>query len=259
MELRTVPARAGIEWVQAGFRSLARQPWAVLLMMMVYVLVSAFVSALPLIGVVFPLLAVQFGTLGFMQASRQIAAGQPVWPSVLIEGFRHGPAVTRNMLILAGLYTAAVIAVLALAALVDGGALLRLLLLSDPPSKETVSGLRGGALLATLAYIPVSLAFWLAPPLVAWNRLPPLKALFFSFVLCVRNLRALGLYLLQWLLLFFTLPTLVLLLARALGASETLAASLSLPVAIALFLAYILSFHASYRALAGDPPSANPG
>ena len=34
-----------------------------------------------------------------------------------------------------------------------------------------------------------------------------------------------------------------------LGASETLAAALSFPVALAIFLAYILSFHATYESL----------
>ena len=106
-----------------------------------------------------------------------------------------------------------------------------------------------GAIAATLAYVPVSLAFWLAPPLVVWHGMPPVKALFYSFVLCVRNLKAFALYAVQWLLLFLSLPTLIALVASLLGASETLAATLSMPVVIALFLAYILSFYASYESL----------
>lgn len=253
MELRSVPARAGLQWVQDGFRALVRQPWAALLMFSTYVLVSAGVSALPLIGIVFPLLAVQFGTLGFMQASRQIVVGQPLWPDVLLAGFRGGRAATRNMIILAVLYALAVTAVLGAAALLDHGALLRLLLFSDSPDANAESAVRAGALLATAAYVPVSLAFWLAPALVVWHGLPPVKALFFSFMLCLRNLRAFALYLLQWMLLFLSLPTLVLVIARALGASEGAAAMFGLPVAVALFLAYILSFYATYATLVAPP------
>jgi hypothetical protein len=42
------------------------------------------------------------------------------------------------------------------------------------------------------------------------------------------------------------------LVASLLGASETLAAMLSMPVAIAIFLAYILSFYSSYESLVGE-------
>ncbi len=255
MQLRTVPAREGLLWVQTGFRRLALQPWAALLMIVVYILVTGFISALPVVGLVFPLFVVQFGTLGFLQASRQIAQQQPVWPTVLLTGVRSGPTVLRNMLLLAVLYTLAVLLVLGVGSLFDGGAMLRLLLLGDKPPADTIADgrLRLGAIAATLAYIPVSLAFWLAPALIAWHGLPPFKALFFSFMLCVRNLKAFALYAVQWLLLFLSLPTLIVLIASLLGASEALAAMLSMPVVIAIFLAYILSFYASYESLVGQP------
>ena len=258
MQLLTVPAREGLLWVQSGFRRLALQPWAALLMIVTYIVVTGFVSALPFIGLVVPLLVVQFGTIGFLQASRQIAQKQPVWPTVLLTGFRSGPQALRHMLMLAVLYTLAVLLVLGVGSLFDGGAMLRLLLLGDKPPASTIAdgGLRLGAIAATVAYVPVSLAFWLAPPLVVWHGMPPVKALFFSFMLCVRNLKAFAIYAVQWLLLFLSLPTLIVLIASLLGASETLAATLSMPVVIALFLAYILSFYASYESLIGSGDAA---
>jgi hypothetical protein len=255
MQLRTVPAREGLLWVQTGFRRLMLQPWGVLLMIVTYIVVTGFISALPVVGLVFPLFVVQFGTIGFMQASRQIVQKQPVWPTVLLTGLRSGPAVLRNMVILGVLYTLAVLLVLGAGALFDGGAMLRLLLLGDkPPASAIADGsLRLGAIAATLAYIPVSLAFWLAPPLITWHGMPPVKALFFSFMLGLRNLKAFAIYAAQWLLLFLSLPTLIVLIASLLGASETLAAALSMPVAIAIFLAYILSFYGTYESLVGEP------
>lgn len=254
MQLRTVPAREGLLWVQTGFVRLMRQPWAALLVVLSYVLVTGFISALPVVGLVFPLFAVQFGTLGFMQASRQIARGQTVWPTVLLAGLRAGPTVLRHMLILSALYTVAVLLALGAGALFDGGAMLRLLLLGVKPPESTITGgsLRLGAVVATLAYIPVSLAFWLAPPLIAWHGTPPVKALFFSFVLGLRNLKAFTVYALQWLLLFLTLPTLIVLSATSFGASDALAAAIGMPVVIAIFLAYVLSFHATYESLVDE-------
>ncbi|MGC9162502.1 MAG: BPSS1780 family membrane protein [Thiomonas sp.] len=254
MQLRTVPAREGLLWVQTGFRRLASQPWAALLMILTYIVVTGFISALPIVGLVFPLFVVQFGTLGFMQASRQIAQGQPVWPTVLLAGLRSGPVVLRHLLILSALYTLAVLLVLGAGALFDGGAMLRLLLLGDKPAASAIAdgSLRLGAVVSTLAYIPVSLAFWLAPPLIAWHATPPVKALFFSFVLGLRNFKAFAVYALQWLLLFLSLPTLIALVASLLGASQALAATLSMPVVIAIFLAYILSFYGTYESLVGE-------
>ncbi len=255
MQLRTVPAREGLLWVQTGFRRLMLQPWGVLLMIVAYIVVTGFISALPIVGLVFPLFVVQFGTIGFMQASRQIVQKQPVWPTVLLTGFRSGPAALRNMVILGVLYTLAVLLVLGAGALFDGGAMLRLLLLGEkPPASAIADGsLRLGAIAATLAYIPVSLAFWLAPPLITWHGMPPVKALFFSFMLGLRNLKAFAIYAAQWLLLFLSLPTLIVLIASLLGASETLAATFSMPVVIAIFLAYILSFYGTYESLVGEP------
>ncbi len=256
MQLRTVPAREGLIWARTGFRRLIRQPWAALLMLLTYFVVSGLISSLPIIGLAFPLFVAQFGTIGFMQASRQIAQGRTVWPSVLLTGVRAGGSALRHMVVLAIVYTLAVLAVLGIGALIDGGAMLRLLILAEKPPADVIAdgSLRAGALLASVVYIPVSLTFWLAPPLVVWHGMGPAKALFFSFMLCMRNLKAFVLYTLQWLVLFLTLPTLVLAGASLLGASETVAAAVSLPVALAIFLAYILSFQATYESLV-EPPT----
>ena len=254
MQLRTVPAREGLSWVKMGFIWLLRQPWGVLLMMGSYILTVGLFSMLPVLGGLIPLLVVQIATLGFMIASRKIMMGETVWPTVLLAGLRAGRQRVRALLTLGVLYTAAVVGVLALASWVDGGALLRLLLFGTMPSAALAKSgdLRSAALLTTLAYVPVSMAFWFAPPLVSWSGMGPWQALFTSFVIVLGNLRAFILYTVQWFLLFSTVPIVIVLLAQLAGASAEAATLLSLPVALFLFLAFILSFYASVRSLIPD-------
>jgi hypothetical protein len=53
--------------------------------------------------------------------------------------------------------------------------------------------------MATLLSLPLSLLFWHAPGLVHWHGIPPVKALFFSLMACVRNVGACLVFLLTWL------------------------------------------------------------
>ncbi|SCC93279.1 conserved membrane hypothetical protein [Thiomonas sp. X19] len=254
MQLRTVPAREGLSWVKLGFVWLFRQPWSAMMMMGSYILVVGLFSMLPVLGGLVPLLVVQIATVGFLLASRKIARGEAVWPTVLLTGLRESRSRVRALLALGVLYAAAVVGVLAVASLMDGGALLRLLLFGAMPAQALVKSgvLRDAALLATLSYIPVSMAFWFAPPLVSWHGMGPWQALFTSFVICLRNVRAFMLYSMQWFLLFATIPLLVVTLAQVVGASAEVATLLSFPVALMLFLAFILSFYGSVQSLLPD-------
>ena len=259
MQLRTVPAREGLSWVKLGFVWLFRQPWSVMLMMGSYILVVGLFSMLPVMGGLVPLLVAQIATVGFLLASRQIVRGETVWPTVLLAGLRESRARARALLALGVLYAAAVVGVLAVASLMDGGALLRLLLFGAMPAQTLVKSgvLRGAAVVATLSYIPVSMAFWFAPPLVSWHGMGPWQALFTSFVICLRNLRAFMLYAMQWFLLFATVPLLVVTLAQVMGASAEAATLLSFPMALMLFLAFILSFYGSVQSLLPDSESSS--
>ena len=52
---------------------------------------------------------------------------------------------------------------------------------------------------ATVLSLPLSLLFWHAPGLVHWHGVPPVKALFFSLMACVRNVGACLVFLFSWL------------------------------------------------------------
>jgi hypothetical protein len=251
MLLRTVAARDGLLWVKQGFVWLFRQPWRALALVGCYLLAVALMSLLPGLGGVLPLFAMQVATVGFMAASRAIDRGEPFSPLLLLEGLRAPRPRVHNLLLLALLYVGAVVAVLLVGSLLDGGTLLRLLLFGTIPSDKVLNEgtLRHAALLASAAYVPLSAAFWLAPVLVSWYGMGPWQALFTSAVIVVRNLPAFIVYATQWFALFVGVPLLLGLLATAAGASGAVSTLIGLPAAIVLMLAFILSFYASARSL----------
>ncbi len=251
MLLRTVPARDGLSWVKQGFVWLFRQPWRALALVGCYVLAVALLSRVPGLGGLLPLFAGQIATVGFMAASRAIERGAPFSPLLLLDGLRAPRPRVHNLLLLALLYVGAVVAVLLIASLLDGGMLLRLLLFGTMPSTKVLDdgSLRQAALLASGAYIPLSAAFWLAPVLVSWYGMGPWQALFTSAVIVVRNLPAFFVYATQWFALFVGVPLLLGLLATEAGASDPESTLIGLLAASVLMPAFILSFYASARSL----------
>ena len=90
------------------------------------------------------------------------------------------------------------------------------------------------------------MAYWYAPLLSAWHRLPAAKALFFSFFACVHNWRVFLTYS-AGVMLVFMLPVVVLSVARTLAPGGLLST-----FALMFFLIFVLptlyaSFYVSYR------------
>lgn len=255
MLLRSVSAREGLSWVRSGFAALRRRPGAALLLVLAYVGIVGLLPVLPLVGGLLSLGATQLTTLGFMQASRDIEQGRTPWPTVFLRVLQGPPRRLRQLLLLALLYALGWLFALGISALFDGGALLRMVVLSAPPSASVIEAgqLRNASLATMLAYLPVAMAFWFAPPLVGWWGMGAAQAMFTSFLIVLRNFGAFALYLLQWWGLFAAALVLGSLLAAALRLDAATGMLLLLPLTLALFAPFSLSFHASVRSLLGEP------
>jgi hypothetical protein len=88
--------------------------------------------------------------------------------------------------------------------------------------------------------------FWFAPQLAAWHGVGAAKALFFSFVACLMNWRALLVYGLATALVTAILAAGAL-MAAALLSAKVVPSVLVLPLAILLLPTLFASFYASYR------------
>ena len=188
MQALTLPAAQGWRWLTDGFRIFRRNHLMLTFLVVSYWVLMALVNVIPVIGTIATTLCIPAFSVSLMNACRSIERGTPLGPQLLFSGFASN---LRSLLTLGAIYLAAVVAILGLSALADDGALMAMMLAGQKPDAETVSS--GSLLLATeialVLLCPLIMAYWYAPVLAGWHGLSPAKALFFSFVACLRNWR----------------------------------------------------------------------
>lgn len=233
--------------------------WALLALS--YIMLMQLLGMIPVFGWFAATVLIPAFSASFMIASRELDKGGRLRMDLLFSGFKSNlPALLAQ----GGLYLASGLAILGLSALVDGGMLLRLMVLGTRPPDEAFAdgSLAGAALLAGAFYMPVLGAFWFAPALSAWRKLPALQALFYSFFASLRNWRAFFAYGLALVLLSLTcgvaLFVLALLVRGLFGDKSPNAFVLvMLPVMLTYVPTLFASFYASYRDV--FPPDENAG
>lgn len=200
MRLNIVPARTGLHWVRLGLRTFFRQPLALTGLFFMFMAVMSVLSMVPYLGSALVLGLLPAATLGFMAATEQASKGEFPMPWILASALRAGRQELRAILLLGGLYALCFLGVMGVSSLVDGGQFARFYLGATALSREQLAEADfQAAMWVTLGLnLPLSLLFWHAPALVHWHGIPPVKALFFSFVACVRNLGAYLVFSLAW-------------------------------------------------------------
>ena len=196
MHLNVVPARTGLAWARKGVRTFWKQPLALTGLFMLFIAVLSLTAVVPVVGFLLALVLMPATTLGLMAAAREVDSGRRARPSTLFAAFRAGPAYARQMLLLGALYAGSFVLMLAISALFDGGQFALGYITGNRTAGDMLANPSTQmAMWATLVlYMPLSMLFWHAPALVFWYRVSPAKSLFFSFIGCIRNLGAFGLY-----------------------------------------------------------------
>ena len=248
MQALTLPAAQGWRWLTDGFRIFRKNHLMLTFLVVSYWVLMALVNVIPVIGTIATTLCIPAFSVSLMNACRSIERGTPLGPQLLFSGFASN---LRSLLTLGAIYLAAVVAILGLSALADDGALMAMMLAGQKPDAETVSS--GSLLLATeialVLLCPLIMAYWYAPVLAGWHGLSPAKALFFSFVACLRNWRPFLVYSLAIGVVATLVPGIVLgILAAMLPSGASLVLVLMM-VLLILVLAPTLfaSFYVSYR------------
>jgi len=259
MKLHLVPARQGTQWLRMGVRTFFRQPLALSGLFFMFLALASILSLIPVIGNLIALVLLPGFTAGFMVASRQAHEGRFPMPWELIAAFRSGKAGLRSILTLGVLYAAAIVLAMGASALVDGGQFARIYLLGGNLTLELVKddSFLLAALLATLLYTPISLAFWHAPALVHWHGVAPVKSVFFSFMACRRNLAALFVYGLAWMGLSMATGMVVATVGGLLGEAGILAAIMMptmMLIAAMFFTSQYFTFIDSFEIPTGESP-----
>jgi hypothetical protein len=227
-------------------------PLGWLLLVFAYLMATMLLSAFPLVGqVAVPLLAPAI-SVGFMAASRAASRRQAVELPMLFAGFRER---LPQQLVLGCVYSAGFAAAIAGSALLDDGALLKVLF---SPARVQAEGGPGDALLlgvlaSALLYLPTLMMLWFAPVLVAWHAVHPMKALFYSLVAFWMNRVAFIAYALALaLVLFLAMGAVILLVTLLPGEAPVFnARSLVLPMALVILPTLFASYYASYQDVFG--------
>lgn len=246
MNAHALPALAGWHWLTGGYRLYRRNPAQLFLAAVSYWALVFLLNLIPLLGPIIASLAMPAFSVGVMNACRQIDEGRTLPPGIIFSGF----AANRNTLfLLGGLYLLLSLGLVFSSSLLDGGDMLRFLMTGQVPERSTSNLAWLTPFLLLALYLPVFMAYWYAPLLAAWHRLPMLKSLFFSLVACWRNVPAFLAYGLALAVLVAALPGAVLLLVSILAPQAlSLAFGLiSIPLTILVMPVVFASFYLSYR------------
>lgn len=253
MKLNIVPARTGIQWVKLGMQTFLKQPLALTGLFFMYMAAVLVISQLPLVGPVLGAVLVPAATLGLMAATAEAAGGRFPMPTLLIAAFRAGRQRAKAMLILGVIYLVVILA-LSLLAPIE----------ATPAGANTPAQLKPtfGLFVLVLVQPPILVVFSLAPGLVHWHGVGPVKSIFFSVVALWRNLGAFTLFAFGWMLTVGVLMLVLGLVLAAFGVEPSLQ-SLSpvlLIVAAMISTSLYFTFRDSFRADGEEQlPDSAPG
>ena len=244
MKVQILPARQGWQWLTDAFRIFRKAQFMFPLVVLSYWMMMVIMNSIPVIGPVAATICIPVFSVSLMNVCRFLERGAAINPTQLFSGFKQN---LQTLLILGVLYLVIALGILGLTSFFDDGTLFSFFV-ADRGSKEAVSG-GGDVMLAAqigLAFfIPLMMAYWYAPVLVAWHGLTAGKALFFSFIACLRNWRAFLVYSLAVFILGGILPAFMLRFFADTGKTALIMLTLTL-VFIGLPLLYA-SFYVSYR------------
>jgi hypothetical protein len=255
MNLRTVPAREGLQWALLGIRTFWRQPLAMSGLFFLFMAVISLVSMVPVIGGALALVLLPGLTAGIMAATQKASEGLFPMPAILWSAFKN-PLQRQPMLVLGGLYAVGLLLLMAASVLADGGGFAKVYLGGATVSPELVNSdaFQAALWMTMLLYVPLSMLFWHAPALVYWQQIEPVKSLFFSWMACWRNKAAFTVYTLAWVVVFASSGLVALLVASLLGDAQMLMAVL-MPLALMVTAMFFTSMLFTVKAcFSASPP-----
>lgn len=255
--MEKLPAKTGWIWVKEGFALFRKQPAEISTLFLAYMFLMLAVGIVPVLGQLLPLILVPVFSMAFMQACVQIEQKKRVFPSVLLTGFRS-PAL-KNLLILGCLYLVAAIIATAASALIDGGVFWQAMTGQIPLDAKTAqeSNMSLAMMFSAAVYVPFAMAFWYAAPLITWQKMGVLKAVFYSFFAVQRETKAFLVYGLAWIIFGVLLPAIVSLLVALLVGSASITLMVLLPLSIVLTVVMYCSFYPTYTHVFGKPEVAD--
>jgi uncharacterized membrane protein len=185
---RRVEAGNGWTWIAGGFDLFKRQPGAWIALFIIYVVLSVAVGLVPLVGSVATILLLPVIFAGIAIGARTLDRGGELEVAHLFAGFKES---TGPLIAVGAIYFAGCAAIVIVLVVVFGAGIAALFIGAGGKPDVSGAGAAIGILLAVLVAlamsIPLVMALWFAPPLVAFHNLSPVEAMKTSFQGCLKN------------------------------------------------------------------------
>lgn len=251
-------AQLGWSWIKQGFALFRKQPAELSTLFLSYLFLMLGIGIIPIVGQALPVLLVPVFSLAFLQACIHIEQGKRVYPSLILTGFRSPEFGT--LLKLGTLYLLAALLAIAGSSIVDGGVFFKAMTGQIKLDTETVeaSNMASAMMFAGLLYLPAAMALWFAAPLVAWQKMGVMKAIFYSFFAVRRHAKAFLIYLLAWCVLGIFLPVILSSVLALFVGTGIATMVLLLPMSVVMTVVMYCSFYVSYVHVFGKPEAVLP-
>jgi hypothetical protein len=253
LHLQSVPARNGLIWVRHGLKVVQRQPFALVGLFSLTMLVWTLLS-LTVVGSLVTVASVPLVCLGFMLASHQVLQSHTPTVSVFAQPLQLTPERRKAQLMLGLLSVVLSVVISQIAIWVAGGAMDQLADMAksgaQPDPAAVVAVMTDPRMIqATFTFFGlltlVSVPLWHAPALIHWGGQGVIQSLFSSTLGVWRNKGAFLVSGIVWTVLTFTCSIVVSLVAALLG-SRTLATLLQVPVFFVLSTAFLCSLYFTF-------------
>ena len=186
---RAVDAGQGWEWIASGYRLFKRQPFLWIGILVVTFVIFFALALVPLLGSLATMLLSPVFGAGIIIGCKALDEGGELEFAHLFAGFKRN---TGNLIVVGLLYLIALFVTAIPAIAIAGVAFLKMFTGMGGDPAVLVGQSLGTFMIAWLVWmallIPVIMAYWFAPALVALNDLAPVEALKTSFFACLKNI-----------------------------------------------------------------------
>ena len=182
---RTVAAERGWSWIADAWALFKRNPGMWIGIIVVFALLFAAMSVVPLVGPLASVVLAPVFTGGLMLGCRALEERGELTLGHLFAGFRDR---FGTLAAVGALYLAATLVIVLIVVLVMGAGVLAMV--SGNPAALAAGGvtLLLAVLLAVALSLPAMMAVWFAPALVVFHAQGAMQAMQESFIACLKNM-----------------------------------------------------------------------
>lgn len=197
MNIRSVPAGRGSQWIVEAFSLFKKNPLIWIVLHLILILIGAGLSILPAIGAYLLYLLTPLLLGGLMSAAKDIEAGQDIEIAHLFRGFRQN---TSHLITVGGVYLVGQVVISGVMITLGGPEFQKALREGvegiDPASitPEVATRIMMALLAGMVLFVPLAMATWFSPARVILDNQSGFAAMAESVRACLRNMQAFLIY-----------------------------------------------------------------